>query len=81
MCMSAAQYTGHADAAGVEKVLRSDLKGIFERRFNPEEYEPYDEKFIVQTHEVENNYGSVLVSINFCSWIFPLATPSVPAST
>ena len=32
-----------------------------------------------QTHEVEKSYGSVLVSINFCSWIYPLATPSVPA--
>ena len=43
-----AQYTGHADAANVEKVLRSDLKAMFERRFNKDEYEQYDEKFIVQ---------------------------------
>ena len=42
------QYTGHADAANVEKVLRSDLKAMFERRFNKDEYEQYDEKFIVQ---------------------------------
>ncbi len=47
-CARAPQYTGHADAAGVEKVLRSDLKGMFERRFNKDEYEQYDEKFIVQ---------------------------------
>jgi hypothetical protein len=46
--LRAPQYTGHADAAGVEKVLRSDLKGMFERRFNKDEYEQYDEKFIVQ---------------------------------
>ena len=42
------QYTGHADAENVEKVLRSDLKAMFERRFNKDEYEQYDEKFIVQ---------------------------------
>jgi hypothetical protein len=39
------------------------------------------ERARAQTHEVENSYGSVLVSINFCSWIYPLATPSMPAST
>ena len=42
------QYTGHAAAENVEKVLRSDLKAMFERRFNKDEYEQYDEKFIVQ---------------------------------
>jgi hypothetical protein len=39
------------------------------------------ERAPMQTHEVENSYGSVLVSINFCSWIYPLATASMPAST
>ena len=128
-------------------MLKGDLKAMFERRFDVNEFEQYDCKFIVQvisppgwyahavlcavclylgwhlaaasqscmllldaccsqanhellyckahsiggcssssalcgprqTHEVKNSYGSVLVSINFCSWIYPLATPSVPA--
>lgn len=33
----------------------------------------------VQVHEVENSYGSVLAAICFCSYIFPIATPSVQA--
>lgn len=42
------QYTGHADEAGVIKVLKGDLKAMFERRFDPNEYEQYDCKFTVQ---------------------------------
>ena len=34
---------------------------------------------MVQVHEVKNSYGSVLAAICFCSYIFPIATASVPA--
>lgn len=75
----AAEYKGHADEEGVKKVLKSDLEGMFKRRFPKDDHEMFELKYIVRVHEVENSYGTVLSSICFCSFIYPIATPSVPS--
>ena len=34
---------------------------------------------VQQEHEVEHAYGTVIAAICFCSFIYPIATPSLPA--
>ncbi|CAK0784936.1 hypothetical protein CVIRNUC_008141 [Coccomyxa viridis] len=75
----AAEYKGHAKEDGVKKVLHSDLDGMFQRRYPKDDHEMFDLKYIVKVHEVENSYGSVLASICFCSFIYPIATASIQA--
>ncbi|CAL8463045.1 g2579 [Coccomyxa elongata] len=75
----AAEYKGHAAEEGVKKILKSDLDGMFKRRFPKGDHEMFDLKYIVRVHEVKNSYGTVLSSICFCSFIYPIATPSVPS--
>ena len=63
LTLISAQYTGHADEAGVIKVLKGDLKAMFERRFDPNEYEQYDCKFTVQASRPS---GGLLGSPRLC---------------
>lgn len=62
--LNPAQYTGHADEAGVINVLKGDLKAMFERRFDANEYEQYDCKFVVQ---VSFPSGGMAGSTSLCS--------------
>ncbi|CAL5228910.1 g12131 [Coccomyxa viridis] len=75
----AAEYKGHGTDQLVRKILHEDLNGMLKRRFPKGDHEMYDLKYITRVHEVENSYGSVLAAICFCSYIFPIATASVPA--
>ena len=34
---------------------------------------------VVQEHEVEHTFGTVIAAICFCSFIYPIAAPSLPA--
>lgn len=52
---------------------------MFKRRFKTkglDDHEMYDLKYIIKEHEVENQFGTVLAAICFCSYIFPLASPT-----
>lgn len=49
------------------------------RRFPKNDHEMMDVKYVVRVHEVQNNYGTVLASICFCSFIYPIATASMQA--
>jgi hypothetical protein len=52
---------------------------MFKRRFktkNLDDHEMYEFKYVIKEHEVENNFGTVLAAICFCSYIYPLASPT-----
>ena len=69
----AAEYEGHATAEIAQQVLHDSLMGIFERRYNPREYETFDEKFNIIDFRVEKKYGTALAAICFVSYIYPEA--------
>jgi len=55
-----------------EKMLNISLMGECNRRYNSsEEYEFYDENFTVNCFEVQNLYGTSLVSLCWVSYIYP----------
>ncbi|BFI30441.1 arginine decarboxylase [Marchantia polymorpha subsp. ruderalis] len=68
----AAEYEGHATADKARDILRSDLQGIFSRRFQPEEYECFDEEFTIRSGEVEKAFGTVIAAICFSTYVFPV---------
>jgi len=68
----AAEYEGHATADVAEEVLHDSLMGIFNRRYNPDEYEPFGEKFTVIEFRVEKKYGTTLAAICFVTYIYPM---------
>ncbi|KAL2634997.1 hypothetical protein R1flu_006476 [Riccia fluitans] len=68
----AAEYEGHAMTKKAEEILRGDLQGIFCRRFDPDEYECFDEEFTIRTGEVERAFGTVIAAICFTSYVFPV---------
>lgn len=63
---------GHARTEDVERLLREDITGIFDRRYKKEEHEIIEEKFVIQESEIENSYGTVLAAVCFVSFIVPL---------
>lgn len=67
----AAEYEGHASAEVAKSILKSDLDGIFGRRFDKSEYECFEEDFIIQEGEVTKSFGSVLASICFVTYVLP----------
>ena len=69
----AAEYEGHAPAEIAQHVLHDSLMGIFERRYNPDEYETFDEKFNIIEFRVTKKYGTALSAICFVSYIYPEA--------
>jgi arginine decarboxylase len=70
----AAEYEGHASADKAKSILKKDLVGIFQRRFDDKEYECFEEDFIIQESEVDKSFGSVLASICFVTYVLPAYT-------
>lgn len=68
----AAEYKGHATDKKAREILKKDLQCIFKRRFDPEQYEHFNEQYEVVAHEVEKNFGSVLAAICFFSYVEPI---------
>ena len=67
----AAEYEGHAKAEMAKGVLHESLTGIFSRRYSPDEYECFDEKFTIRDCVVKNRWGTVIAAIGFVSYILP----------
>jgi hypothetical protein len=72
----AAEYEGHASVDKAKSILKKDLVGIFQRRFDDKEYECFEEDFIIQESEVDKSFGSVLASICFVTYVLPAYTLS-----
>ena len=53
----AAEYEGHATAETAKTILRSDLDRIFNRRFDENEYEIFEEDYIIEEGEVTQSFG------------------------
>ena len=68
----AAEYKGHAQEHTVKEILREDLKGIFDRRFDVNEYEMMEESYSIRVGEVTKSYGTVIACICFLSCIMPI---------
>jgi len=67
----AAEYEGHAPKENAEEVLHNSLIGIFDRRYSPDEYETFDEKFDIIEFDVQKKYGTALAAIAFVTYIYP----------
>ncbi|MCO5555056.1 hypothetical protein L7F22_008596 [Adiantum nelumboides] len=68
----AVEYKGSADKDGAQRILQGDLARIFARQFNKDEYEMFDEQYVVIGHEVEKQFGTVLASICFITFTSPI---------
>ncbi len=68
----AAEYEGHATADVAKEVLHDSLMGIFNRRYNPDDYEPFGEKFKIIDFPIEKKYGTALAAICFVTYIYPM---------
>ncbi|KIX14154.1 pyruvoyl-dependent arginine decarboxylase [Dethiosulfatarculus sandiegensis] len=67
----AAEYRGHGSKEAAAKILEQSLKGIFDRRYDPAEYETYDQKLNLVSFVVKKKWGTALAAIGFVSYIFP----------
>jgi arginine decarboxylase len=66
-----AEYHGNASSKEAEENLRQAMQGIFDRRYNPNEYELYDTKIIVKSFVPKKKFGTILVVMGFADYIFP----------
>ncbi|EFJ07562.1 hypothetical protein SELMODRAFT_429737 [Selaginella moellendorffii] len=68
----AAEYSGHARESEARRILQKDLEGIFKRRFDQEDYEVFEEDFMIQESEVEQGFGTALAAICFVTYVEPV---------
>jgi arginine decarboxylase len=67
----AAEYRGHGNKKAAAKILEQSLSGIFKRRYDPAQYEAYDQKLNLVSFEVKKKWGTALAAIGFVNYIFP----------
>ena len=67
----AAEYEGHARGENAREALHESLMGIFARRYDPNKYEYFDEKFTVRDFVIKNDWGTAITVLAFVTYIFP----------
>lgn len=68
----AAEYEGNSSEAVADKVLRQDLRGIFQRRYgNDPSYEMYDVETTTRAFVVDEDYGVCFTALCFLTYLFP----------
>jgi len=70
-----AEYHGNEPREVAEANLRAAMQGMFERRYNPAEFELYDIKLIVKSFVPKKKFGTIMVIIGFANYIFPQVEP------
>lgn len=67
----AAEYEGHAPKEKAKEILHDSLMGLFDSRYNPDEYEWFDEKFDITNFDVHKKFGTALAAIGFLTYVYP----------
>lgn len=67
----AAEYEGHASSKHAQEIVHQSLLGICERRYNPKEFEWFDQRFTIRDEIVTKKWGTILAVMGFVSYIYP----------